>query len=210
MILKWHQLITDARSDIARLVVHETGKPMTEALGEIDYALGFAWWFAGEAERIRGSIAIPSVSNRRTFVIKQPIGVSIALVPWNFPIAMVIRKAVAALAAGCSMIIKPSPETPLSTLALGDLALRAGFPPGVLNILTTDNQHTPSVSEALCKHPFVHKVSFTGSTAVGRIVAQRCTLGLKKVTLERGGNYPFLIFNDANLENALAALMILQ
>ncbi|KAN0113295.1 Aldehyde/histidinol dehydrogenase [Hyaloscypha variabilis] len=209
-LLKWHQLITDARSDIAKLVVYETGKPMTEALGEVDYALGFAWWFAGEAERIRGSIAIPSVSNRRTFVIKQPIGVSIALVPWNFPIAMVIRKAAAALAAGCSMIIKPSPETPLSTLALGDLALRAGFPPGILNILTTDNQHTPSVSEALCKHPFVRKVSFTGSTAVGRIVAQHCTLGLKKVTLELGGNCPFLIFNDANLENALAALMILK
>jgi acyl-CoA reductase-like NAD-dependent aldehyde dehydrogenase len=123
---------------------------------------------------------------------------------------MVIRKAAAALAAGCSMIIKPSPETPLSTLALGDLALRAGFPPGVLNILTTDNQHTPSVSEALCKHPLVRKVSFTGSTAVGRIVAQHCTLGLKKVTLELGGNCPFLIFNDANLENALAALMILK
>lgn len=156
---------------------------MTEALGEVDYALGFAWWFSGEAERIRGSIAQPSVSNRRTLVIKQPIGVSVALVPWNFPVAMTIRKAAAALAAGCPMIIKPSPETPLSILALADLALRAGFPPGVLNIITTDNENTPAVSERLCKHPLVRKVTFTGSTAVGSIVAKHCSDGLKKVRL---------------------------
>jgi acyl-CoA reductase-like NAD-dependent aldehyde dehydrogenase len=122
-LLKWHDLITTAREDIAKLVTYETGKPLTEARGEIDYALGFAWWFAGEAERIRGSIAIPSAPDRRTFVIKQPIGVSVALVPWDFPVAMIIRKVAAALAAGCSMIVKPAPETPLSTLALADLAL---------------------------------------------------------------------------------------
>lgn len=183
LLLKWHDLITASRSDIAKLIVYETGKPMTEALGEVDYALGFAWWFSGEAERIRGSIAQPSVSNRRTLVIKQPIGVSVALVPWNFPVAMTIRKAAAALAAGCPMIIKPSPETPLSILALADLALRAGFPPGVLNIITTDNENTPAVSERLCKHPLVRKVTFTGSTAVGSIVAKHCSDGLKKVRL---------------------------
>lgn len=157
---------------------------MTEALGEVDYALGFSWWFAGEAERVRGSVAQPSVSNRRTLVIKQPIGVSIALVPWNFPVAMTIRKAAAALAAGCTMIIKPSPETPLSILALADLTLRAGFPPGVLNIITTDNDNTPAVSERcerLCKHPLVRKVTFTGSTAVGSIIVKHCGDGLKKV-----------------------------
>lgn len=210
VLLRWHELITNARSDIAKIVVYETGKPMTEALGEVDYALGFAWWFAGEAERIRGSISQPSVSNRRVFVIKQPIGVSVALVPWNFPIAMVIRKAAAALAAGCSMIIKPSPETPLSTLALADLALRAGLAPGVLNVITTDNLNTPPVSESLCKHPLVRKVTFTGSTAVGQIVAKHCSQGLKKVTLELGGNCPFLIFDDGDLDEALAALMILK
>ncbi|KAL2381430.1 hypothetical protein RJ035_006456 [Blastomyces gilchristii] len=210
MLLKWYDLITNSREDIARLVVYETGKPITEARGEVDYALGFAWWFAGEAERIRGSIAIPSVSERRTFVVKQPIGVSVALVPWNFPVAMIIRKVAAALAAGCSMIVKPSPETPLSVLALADLALRAGFPSGVLNVITTDNTNTHSVSEALCKHPLVRKVTFTGSTAVGRIVAHHCSDGLKKVTLELGGNCPFIVFNDADLDQAVAALMILK
>lgn len=210
MLLKWHHLITTARADIATLVVYETGKPMAEALGEVDYALGFAWWFTGEAERVRGSIAQPSISNRRTFVIKQPIGVSVALVPWNFPIAMTIRKAAAALAAGCTMIIKPSPETPLSVLALADLALRAGFAPGVLNILTTDNADTPAVSDTLCKHPLVRKVTFTGSSAVGELIARHCSSGLKKVTLELGGNCPFLIFDDADLQEALTALMVLK
>lgn len=210
ILLKWHELITAARDDIAKIVVYETGKPLTEALGEVDYALGFAWWFAGEAERIRGSIAQPSIGNRRTFVIKQPIGVSVALVPWNFPIAMTIRKVAAALAAGCTMILKPSPETPLSAMALADLAIRAGIPPGVLNIISTDNVNTPSVAEALCKHPLVRKVTFTGSTAVGSIVARNCSVGLKKVTMELGGNCPFIVFNDGNLEQALAALMILK
>lgn len=210
MLLEWHRLVTNAREDIARLVTYETGKPLTEARGEVDYALSFAWWFAGEAERIRGSVAVPSVSERRTFVIKQPIGVSVALVPWNFPVAMIIRKVAAALAAGCSMIVKPSPETPLSVLALADLALRAGFPPGVLNVVTTDNDNTPAVSEALCKHPLVRKVTFTGSTAVGRVIAKHCSDGLKKVTMELGGNCPFIVFNDGDLDKAVAALMVLK
>ncbi|SCO23469.1 unnamed protein product [Fusarium fujikuroi] len=210
ILLKWHELITNARQDIANIVVFETGKPMAEALGEVDYALGFAWWFAGEAERIRGSIAQPSISDRRTFVIKQPIGVCVALVPWNFPVAMIIRKVSAALAAGCSMIVKPSPETPFSVMALADLALRAGLPPGVLNVISTDNTNTPSVSETLCKHPLVRKVTFTGSTSVGSIVARHCSHGLKKVTMELGGNCPFIIFDDGDLEQAVAALMILK
>ncbi|KAK2691332.1 hypothetical protein QWA68_008795 [Fusarium oxysporum] len=210
ILLKWHELITNARQDIAKIVVFETGKPMAEAVGEVDYALGFAWWFAGEAERIRGSIAQPAISDRRTFVIKQPIGVCIALVPWNFPVAMIIRKVSAALAAGCTMIVKPSPETPFSVMALADLALRAGLPPGVLNVISTDNANTPSVSETLCKHPLVHKVTFTGSTSVGSIIARHCSGGLKKVTMELGGNCPFIIFDDGDLEQAVAALMILK
>ncbi|KAJ4203214.1 hypothetical protein NW767_005326 [Fusarium falciforme] len=210
ILLKWHELITNAREDIAKIVVYETGKPMAEAVGEVDYALGFAWWFAGEAERVRGTIALPSVSNRRTFVIKQPIGVSVALVPWNFPVAMIIRKVAAALAAGCTMVVKPSPESPFSVMALADLALRAGLPAGVLNVISTDNTNTPSVSERLCKHPLVRKVTFTGSTIVGSIVAKHCAEGLKKVTMELGGNCPFLIFDDGDLDQAVAALMILK
>lgn len=210
ILLKWHDVITNAREDIAKIMVYETGKPMTEALGEVDYALGFAWWFAGEAERIRGSVAQPSVSDRRTFVIKQPIGVSVALVPWNFPVAMIIRKVAAALAAGCSMIVKPSPETPLSVNALADLAIRAGLPAGVLNVISTDNEYTPEVSERLCKHPLVRKVTFTGSTRVGSIVAKHCSEGLKKVTMELGGNCPFIVFDDGDLDEAVAALMILK
>jgi succinate-semialdehyde dehydrogenase len=210
ILLKWHDLITSARQDIAKIVVYETGKPMAEAVGEVDYALGFAWWFAGEAERIRGSIAQPSINNRRTFVIKQPIGVSVALVPWNFPVAMIIRKVAAALAAGCSMIVKPSPETPLSVMALADLALRAGLPAGVLNVISTDNENTPAVSERLCKHPLVRKVTFTGSTRVGSIIAKHCSEGLKKVTMELGGNCPFIVFDDGDLDQAVAALMILK
>ncbi|KAL4815504.1 Aldehyde/histidinol dehydrogenase [Aspergillus spinulosporus] len=194
MLLNWHNLIVQSKNDIAKLVVYETGKPMAEAVGEVEYALGFAWWFASEAERVRGSIGQPSISERRTFVIKQPIGVCVALVRWNFPVAMIIRKAAAALAAGCTIVIKPSPETPLSVLALADLALQAGFAPGVINILTTDNANTPGVSEALCKHPLVRKV----------------TDGLKNVTLELGGNCRFIIFDDGDLEQALAALMILK
>jgi len=210
MLLAWHNLITDAREDIAKIVVHETGKPMAEALGEVDYALGFTWWFAGEAERIRGTTAIPSISNRRVFVVKQPIGVCVALVPWNFPVAMILRKVAAALAAGCTMIIKPSPETPLSVLALAELATRAGIAEGVINVLTTNMAKTPEVSERLCKHPLVRKVTFTGSTAVGRLIARHCSDGLKKLTLELGGNCPFIVFDDGDLEGALAALMILK
>ena len=210
ILLKWHELITVAREDIATIVTYETGKPLGEALGEVDYALGFAWWFAGEAERIRGSVAQPSMSSRRTFVIKQPIGVSVALVPWNFPVAMIIRKVAAALAAGCSMIVKPSPETPLSVMALADLALRAGLPPGVLNVISTDIINTPSVSEHLCKHPLVRKVTFTGSTQVGSIVARHCSDGLKKLTMELGGNCPYIVFDDGNIDQAVAALMILK
>lgn len=174
------------------------------------YALGFTWWFAGEAERTAGTISQAAAPGRRVFTLKQPIGVCVALVPWNFPVAMILRKVSAALAAGCTMIIKPSPETPLSVLMLVDLAVKAGLDSGVLSVLTTDLNKTPELSEALCKHPDVNKVTFTGSTAVGKLVARHCSEGLKKVTLELGGNCPFLIFDDADLEQALTALMTLK
>ncbi|UPK97284.1 hypothetical protein LCI18_008219 [Fusarium solani-melongenae] len=210
LLLAWHGLISNARDDLAKLLTYETGKPLSEAHAEIEYSLGFTWWFAGEAERIQGSISIPSAPNRRVLVIKQPIGVSVALVPWNFPVAMILRKAGAALAAGCTMVVKPSPETPLTCLALADLATRAGFPDGVFNVLTTSLENTPSLSEAMCVHPSVKKVTFTGSTRVGKIVAGLCARNLKKCTLELGGNCPFIVFDDAGLEEALDQLMTLK
>lgn len=210
ILYDWHNLITKHRADIARVVTYETGKPLAEAEGEMTYALGFTWWFAGEAERTAGTLSQAAAPGRRVFTLKQPIGVCVALVPWNFPVAMILRKVSAALAAGCTMIIKPSPETPLSVLMLVDLAVKAGLDPGVLSVLTTDLNKTPELSEALCKHPSVNKVTFTGSTAVGKLVARHCSEGLKKVTLELGGNCPFLIFDDADLEQALTALMTLK
>ncbi|OJZ80200.1 hypothetical protein ASPFODRAFT_85963 [Aspergillus luchuensis CBS 106.47] len=210
MLLKWHQLILDNRNDIAKILTYETGKPLSEAHGEIDYATGFTWWFAGEAERIRGEISTPAAPNRRVIIVKQPLGVCVALVPWNFPIAMILRKVGAALAAGCTIIAKPSPETPLTTLALAYLAEQAGFDKGVFNVVTTSNKNTPAVSEALCKHKLVQKVSFTGSTQVGSIIASHCAVGLKKVTLELGGNCPFIVFNDASQDQALDQLVTLK
>jgi acyl-CoA reductase-like NAD-dependent aldehyde dehydrogenase len=209
-ISKWHQLIVDARQDLAKILVYETGKPLSEAYGEIDYATTFTWWFVGEAERAHGSSIVSATPGRRAITIKQPIGVAAALVPWNFPIALVLRKMAAALAAGCTMVAKPSPETPLTAIAVTRLALKAGFPPGALNILTTSLDNTPAVAEALCLHPLVKKVTFTGSTRVGKIITGLCARNLKKFTLELGGNCPFIIFDDANIDQALTQLMGLK
>ncbi|KAL2426102.1 Glutarate-semialdehyde dehydrogenase [Exophiala dermatitidis] len=210
LLLKWHELITAAKDDLAKILTYETGKPLAEAYGELDYSLGFTWWFAGEAERITGTVSVPAAPNRRTFVIKQPIGVAVALVPWNFPIAMILRKAGAAFAAGCTMVVKPSPETPLTCLSLAHLATKAGFAPGVFNVLTTSLENTPPLSEAMILHPLVKKVTFTGSTRVGKLVAGLCAKGLKKCTLELGGNCPFIVFDDADLDQALAQFMALK
>ncbi|TDZ23971.1 putative succinate-semialdehyde dehydrogenase [Colletotrichum orbiculare MAFF 240422] len=209
-LLEWDRLIRQNRDDLASVLTHESGKPLAEAQGELDYALGFTWWFAGEAERIRGTVSTPSAPGRRVLVVKQPIGVAVALVPWNFPVAMILRKAGAALAAGCTMIAKPSPETPLTCLILANLATQAGFGPGVFNVVTTSLDNTPEVAEALCKHPLTKKVSFTGSTAIGSLIAKHCSEGLKKVTLELGGNCPFVVFDDCNQTQALEALLALK
>lgn len=210
MLYKWDSLIRENKEDIATILVYETGKPRAEAYGEIDYSTGFTWWFAGEAERIQGSVFTPALPDRRIFTIKQPIGATAALVPWNFPIAMILRKAGAALAAGCTMIVKPSPETPVTILALAYLAKKAGFPDGALNVLTTDLDKTPELSEALCRHELIKKVSFTGSTRVGKLVAKICSDSLTKVTLELGGNCPVLIFDDANIDQAMGQIFALK
>jgi succinate-semialdehyde dehydrogenase len=164
-LMAWDALIRASRADLAALLTAETGKPLAEALAEVDYAAGFTWWFAGEAERVRGTVAVPAAPGRRVFTVKQPIGVAAALVPWNFPVAMILRKCGAAFAAGCTIVIKPSPETPLTVLALAELAERAGLPKGVMNVLTTDLENTPALSEALCRHELVKKVTFTGSVS---------------------------------------------
>lgn len=211
LLMAWHRLIEAARGDLARVLVHETGKPLAEARGELDYSLGFTWWFSGEADRVQGTAWRPAAGGgRRAVVVSQPVGVAAALCPWNFPVAMVLRKVGAALAAGCTVVVKPSPESPLTALALANLAARAGFPPGALNVLTTSLGGTPAVAEALCLHPLVRKVTFTGSTRVGRIVSGLCARNLKRVTLELGGNCPFVVFDDADLEQALGQLMALK
>ncbi|KAK8066025.1 hypothetical protein PG997_012772 [Apiospora hydei] len=191
----WHREIEAHREDLARVLVAETGKPLSEARGELDYALSFAWWFAGEADRVEGATVTSAVPGRRALTIKQPVGVVAALVPWNFPVALLLRKAAAALAAGCTMVVKPSPETPLTAVALAQLATRAGFLPGVLNIVPTSLEHTPAVAEALCLHPAVAKP----------LRAQP-----QKATFELGGNCPFIVFDDANLDHAVEQLMALK
>ncbi|KAI1111814.1 Aldehyde/histidinol dehydrogenase [Nemania sp. NC0429] len=210
LLSRWDALIRENKEDMARILVLETGKTLAEARAEIDYATSFTRWFAGEAERVQGATYAAALPGRRVFTIKQPIGVVAALVPWNFPIAMVLRKASAAFAAGCAVVAKPSPETPLTALTLAHLAERAGYPAGVFNVLTTTLANTPALSEALCKHPTVKKVSFTGSTRVGKILSAHCADSLKKLTLELGGNCPFLVFDDANLEQACDALIPLK
>ncbi|KAL7794310.1 succinate semialdehyde dehydrogenase [Trichoderma ceciliae] len=209
-LLKWHQEIIAARDDLAKILVYETGKPLAEAYGEIDYATTFTWWFVGETERVQGASIVSAVPGRRAVTIKQPVGVAAALVPWNFPIALTLRKASTALAAGCTMIVKPSPETPITALSVARLALKAGFPPGALNVLTTSLEGTPGLAEALCLHPLVKKVTFTGSTRVGKIISGLCAKNLKKSTMELGGNCPFIVFDDANLSQALGQLIALK
>ncbi|CAK7212801.1 hypothetical protein SEUCBS140593_001630 [Sporothrix eucalyptigena] len=210
ILTAWSGLIDAHRDDLATLLIYETGKPRADALFEIDYAVAAARWFAGEAERVQGAAFDALLPNKKIVTIKQPIGVVAALVPWNLPLAMVVRKAGAGLAVGCTLVVKPSPETPLSVLALAQLAQEAGLPAGALNVLTTSLANTPAVSETLCRHPDVKKVTFTGSTRVGKLVARICADGLKKVTLELGGNCPFLVFDDADLEQAADALSALK
>ncbi|RAO67304.1 uncharacterized protein BHQ10_003316 [Talaromyces amestolkiae] len=207
---KWAALIQDHKPDLATIITYETGKPIADAMFELDYSVNAISWFAGEAMRIQGTAFDSVVPGKKALTIKQPIGVAVGLIPWNLPVAMVVRKAGAALAAGCTMVLKPSPETPLSVLSLALLAEEAGFEKGTLNVVTTSLDNTPAVSEALCRHPLVKKVTFTGSTRVGKLLAKTCANGLKKLTLELGGNCPYIVFEDADLNQAADGLMGLK
>ncbi|UCV18642.1 NAD-dependent succinate-semialdehyde dehydrogenase [Ferribacterium limneticum] len=196
----WNRLILDNVDDLAQIITAECGKPLAEAKGEVIYGASFIEWFAEEGKRTYGE-SIPSpASNTRLIVIKQPIGVCAAITPWNFPFAMITRKVAPALAAGCPVVIKPAEATPLSALALAVLAEQAGFPAGVLNVVTGK---PAEIGGELCANPIVRKLSFTGSTAVGRLLMAQCAPTIKKLSLELGGNAPFIVFNDADVNAAV-------
>jgi succinate-semialdehyde dehydrogenase/glutarate-semialdehyde dehydrogenase len=194
--------------DLARIMTAEQGKPLAEAKGEVAYGASFVEWFAEEGRRIYGETIPSTDQNRRLLVLKQPIGVCAAITPWNFPIAMITRKVAPALAAGCTVVIKPAEQTPLSALALAELAHRAGMPPGVLNVLTADSQRSIEIGKLLCSSDTVRHLSFTGSTEVGRILAAQCAPTIKKISLELGGNAPFIVFDDADIDSAVEGAMI--
>ncbi|MDF7785556.1 NAD-dependent succinate-semialdehyde dehydrogenase [Pantoea stewartii] len=204
LLEKWHQLILDNADDLAIIMTAEQGKPLAEARGEVLYGASFVKWFAEEARRIYGDTIPAPTTDRRIIVLKQPVGVAAAITPWNFPIAMITRKVAPALAAGCPIIVKPSDLTPLSALALAVLAERAGFPAGVLQVLTgmpTD------IGAALTESRLVRKISFTGSTRVGQLLMKQCADSIKRLSLELGGNAPLIVFDDADIEIAVAGVM---
>ena len=206
ILKKWFDLIIDNQEDLAILMTAEQGKPLAEAKGEVTYGASFIEWFAEEGKRTYGDIIPTPANDRRILVIKQPIGVVAAITPWNFPIAMITRKCAPALAAGCPVVIKPAAETPLSALALAELADQAGIPKGVLNVVV--GTKSSEIGLALTNSPIVRKLSFTGSTAVGKILTRNCADTMKKVSMELGGNAPFIVFDDANLDSAVAGAMI--
>jgi succinate-semialdehyde dehydrogenase/glutarate-semialdehyde dehydrogenase len=197
---RWFDLMLANINDLAYLMTREQGKPLAEARGEIAYAASFIEWFAEEAKRVDGEVLTPPAPDKRLLVIKQPIGVCAAITPWNFPAAMITRKVAPALAAGCAIVVKPSELTPLSAFALAELAHRAGIPDGVLQVLTGDAR---TLGGVLTAHPTIRKLSFTGSTAVGRLLMTQCGPTVKRLSLELGGNAPFIVFDDADLDAAV-------
>ncbi|MDX1407410.1 MAG: NAD-dependent succinate-semialdehyde dehydrogenase, partial [Saprospiraceae bacterium] len=197
----WYRLQLEHVRDLARLLTLEQGKPLSEAIGEIRYGASFVEWFKEEARRVYGDVIPSHGHDKRIITIKQPVGVVAAITPWNFPSAMITRKVAPALAAGCTVVLKPAEDTPLSALALAYLAQEAGFPPGVFNVITTADPE--AVGKELCRNPLVRKLSFTGSTRVGKLLAEQCAGTVKKVSLELGGNAPFIVFDDADLDAAV-------
>jgi succinate-semialdehyde dehydrogenase/glutarate-semialdehyde dehydrogenase len=208
ILMKWFHLLHQHADDLARIMTAEQGKPLAEARGEVTYGASFIEWFAEEAKRVYGETIPATDATKRYLVIKQPIGVCAAITPWNFPIAMITRKVAPALAAGCPVVIKPAEQTPLSALAVAELAQRAGMPAGVLNVLTADSANSIEVGKVLCDSDIVRHLSFTGSTEVGRILMRQCAPTIKKLSLELGGNAPFIVFDDADIDSAVEGAMI--
>ena len=207
ILLKWFALLMANQDDLARIMTAEQGKPFAEAKGEIAYGASFVEWFAEEAKRINGETLPQFDNNRRLTVLKQPIGVCAAITPWNFPLAMITRKVAPALAAGCTVVIKPAELTPLTALAAAELAVRAGIPAGVLNVITADSDNSIAIGKVLCSSDVVRHLSFTGSTEVGRILMAQCAPTVKKMSLELGGNAPFIVFDDADIDSAVEGAM---
>ena len=201
VLRRWFELIMDAQEDLAVMMTAEQGKPLAESQGEVAYGAAFIEWFAEEAKRVYGDTIPQHAPDKRLVVLRQPVGVVAAVTPWNFPNAMITRKCAPALAAGCTVVIKPAEDTPLSAFALAELAERAGIPPGVLNVVTGVPQE---IGAELTANPRVRKFSFTGSTATGKLLMRQCADTVKKVSLELGGNAPFIVFDDADLDAAVA------
>jgi succinate-semialdehyde dehydrogenase/glutarate-semialdehyde dehydrogenase len=208
ILMKWFALLHQHADDLARIMTAEQGKPLAEAKGEVTYGASFVEWFAEEAKRVYGETIPTTDPTKRYLVLKQPIGVCAAITPWNFPIAMITRKVAPALAAGCPVVIKPAEQTPLSALACAELALRAGMPAGVLNVLPADAERSIAIGQVLCASDVVRHLSFTGSTEVGRILAAQCAPTIKKISLELGGNAPFIVFDDADVDSAVDGAMV--
>jgi succinate-semialdehyde dehydrogenase/glutarate-semialdehyde dehydrogenase len=203
LMRKWFDLILQNKDDLAILMTLEQGKPLAESVGEVVYGASFIEWYAEEAKRVSGTIPTTIWGDKRFMVLKQPVGVCVAITPWNFPNAMITRKIAPAMAAGCTIVIKPAEQTPLSALALAELAIRAGIPEGVMNIVTADAEQSIAIGKTLCASPIVRHLSFTGSTEVGRILMSQCAPTVKKLGLELGGHAPFIVFEDADIDAAV-------
>ena len=207
ILMKWFHLLMANQEDLGRLMTAEQGKPFAEAKGEVAYGASFVEWFAEEAKRVNGETLPQFDNNRRLMVIRQSIGVCAAITPWNFPLAMITRKVAPALAAGCPVVIKPAELTPLTALAAAELAIRAGIPAGVLNVITADGNNSIAVGKVFCASDVVRHISFTGSTEVGRILMAQSAPTVKKLALELGGNAPFIVFDDADIDSAVEGAM---
>uniref|UniRef100_A0A1B6DF16 Aldehyde dehydrogenase domain-containing protein n=1 Tax=Clastoptera arizonana TaxID=38151 RepID=A0A1B6DF16_9HEMI len=200
---KWHTVLEDNIQELAKIITAETGKTIKESLGEISYGNSFVDWFAEEAKRVNGEVVPSSVRNREIVFIKQPIGVVSLITPWNFPHAMITRKVAAALAAGCTCVVKPAEDTPFTALALAHLAQIADLPKGVLNVVTCTRNNAAPIGKVMCQSPQIAGLSFTGSTEVGKLLYSQCAYGIKKLGLELGGNAPFIVFNSASIDKAV-------
>ncbi len=207
ILRKWFDLLMANQEDLGRIMTAEQGKPFAEAKGEVAYGASFVEWFAEEAKRVNGETLPQFDNNRRLMVLKQPIGVCAAITPWNFPLAMITRKVAPALAAGCPVVIKPAELTPLTALAAAELAMRAGIPAGVVNIITADSDNSIAIGKVFCSSDIVRHISFTGSTEVGRILMAQSAPSIKKLALELGGNAPFIVFDDADIDSAVEGAM---
>ncbi len=205
LLRRWYELLLENQDDLGLLMTSEQGKPLAEAKGEIAYAASYLEWFAEEGKRAYGEIVPPNVAGRRILVTREPVGVCAAITPWNFPAAMITRKAGAALAAGCTMVVKPASQTPFSALALAELAVRAGIPAGVFNVVTGSAK---AIGGEICANPVVRKLSFTGSTEIGSELIAQCAPTVKKLSMELGGNAPFIVFDDADLDAAVACAIV--